>query len=71
MEFSVLRRRLIAKLAGEISINNASDSNVKLYKVLDNLQPPKILEFHSEGNPGCNGAISKKKTNVVSLMSSD
>jgi len=71
VEFSVIRRRLIAKLAGEISINNASDSNVKLYNVLDNLQPPKVLELYSEGNPGYNCAISKKKTKVVSLMSID
>lgn len=47
MEFSVSRLRLIAKLVGDISFNNVSDSNEKMCLSY----PPKILEFHLQVKP--------------------
>jgi hypothetical protein len=46
VEFAVNQRKLIEKLIGDISINNVSVSNVKLW--LKYHTPPQTLEFRQK-----------------------
>jgi len=66
VEFSVIQRRLIEKLTREISFNNISDSNVKLVKYVLIIKNSRVS---LKGKTLTAKAFSKKKTNVVCLMS--
>jgi len=66
VEFSVLQWRLIERLIWEISFNNISDSNVKLVLYVLTIKNSRVS---LKGKTLTVKAFSKKKTNVVSLMS--